>query len=558
MRRARYLLPLALCFLLTVCCGPGEGHYERLLEQAEEMNRQDSLFTSDSLGLALVGHYDHWWHTRLHRLRAYYMLGCAYRDMGEAPAALHYYNMAVEQADTAHTDSATYATLFRVYGQMAMVYEQQNMPQEELEALENYCRYALLAGDTLSFIIGNERKVVPYHQTDDSIKVLDQTEKVYELYGRHGYGDIAARVYPTAIYVSLLNGNYVRARRYMDIFEHESGLFDENGNIASGREHYYNSKGLYYLGTGKTDSAEYYFRRLLPYGYQIEACEGLLSIYEERKNADSIAKYATLYKDAQVQWASSRQSSSIIQSSAMYRYERNQNLAAQKAQEASRAKSISWFIGLASALAFALFYIAHSRAKARSRRKEQEYDSLEKQYENKTSEYQKLIKEYTILRHTCDASDISIETERLLEEKEGRIRELETELGWYMDKSGVLDILEKEERIRKEEIVTFFEEKTLMVKGWKAPSEKKWGELSDIYKQYFPLAFPSIADMPRQERYTCILTHIGFSTGMAAILLETSSQRITNVKRKANHKLAGDSSAPTLIQTLRNLAKGVN
>ncbi|MBR1789462.1 MAG: hypothetical protein IJ762_09800 [Bacteroidaceae bacterium] len=82
--------------------------------------------------------------------------------------------------------------------------------------------------------------------------------------------------------------------------------------------------------------------------------------------------------------------------------------------------------------------------------------------------------------------------------------------------------------------------------------------MSDIYKQYFPLAFPSIADMPRQERYTCILTHIGFSTGMAAILLETSSQRITNVKRKANHKLAGDSSAPTLIQTLRNLAKGVN
>ena len=557
MRRACYLLHLALCLLLPASCDWRGGHYERLLCEAEEMNRHDSLFTSDSLGLALVRHYDHWWHTRNHRLRAYYMLGCAYRDMGEAPAALHYYHIATEQADTAAAD-CDFATLFRVYGQMAMVYGYQNMPLEKKEALIKYSHYAWLAHDTLNHIIAYEQMTDVCCQLDDTLGVFAYTDSASVKYMKYGYPHMAVSAYPTAIYTCILNKNYPRARRYMDIFEQESGLFDENGNIASGREHYYNSKGLYYLGTGKTDSAEYYFRRLLPYGYQIEACEGLLSIYEERKNADSIAKYAALYKEAQVKWASSRQSSAIIQSSAMYRYERNQNLAAQKAQEASRAKSFSWFIALASALAFALFYIAYSRAKARSRRKEQEYDSLEKQYENKTSEYQKLIKEYTILRHTCDASDISIETERLLEEKEGRIRELETELGWYMDKSGVLDILEKEERIRKEEIVTFFEEKTLMVKGWKAPSEKKWGELSDIYKQYFPLAFPSIADMPRQERYTCILTHIGFSTGMAAILLETSSQRITNVKRKANHKLAGDSSAPTLIQTLRNLAKGVN
>ena len=84
------------------------------------------------------------------------MLGCAYRDMGEAPAAIHYYTIATEKADTAHADSATYATLFRVYGQMAMIYEQQNMPEGELTALSDFCRYAQLARDTTkghSFII---------------------------------------------------------------------------------------------------------------------------------------------------------------------------------------------------------------------------------------------------------------------------------------------------------------------------------------------------------------------------------------------------------------------
>ncbi len=334
--KAERILYCIFCVFLFAACSGGGDDYEQQLKRFEEMNRTDVPLCVDSVQ-PLVRHYDHWWHSRNHRMRAYYMLGCAYRDQGEAPVSLHYYNIATEQADTTSSE-CDYATLFRVYGQMAMIYGQQNMPQEELEAWKGYSHYSFLAGDTINGALGYVYIARAFYAMDDTLAVLHFTDKARRIYLEHGDKEGAARVYPTAIYISLLNGNYPRARKFMDIFEGESSLFDEEGNIAPGREQYYNSKGLYCIGTGKLDSAEYYFRKLLPYGYNLEACEGLLSIYENRRNTDSIVKYARLYQHAQVQWAGTRQADAIIQSSAMYKYERNQNLAEKKARE------VSWLV----------------------------------------------------------------------------------------------------------------------------------------------------------------------------------------------------------------------
>ena len=229
MKRLLYIFISCIVFTAIACTGRHD-RYAQMLEEAEWMNRNDSLFTSDSVGLALVRHYDHWWHSSNHRMRAYYMLGCAYRDMGEAPAAIHYYNIATERADTTRAN-CDYATLFRIYGQMAMVYEQQNMPSEKLKALDSYCHYALLAKDTLSYVMGEERKILAYYSLDDTIKFFSQTEKVRQKYIRLGQRELAARTFPTAIYVHLLNENYAEAWKLMNIFEQESGRFDEKGNI---------------------------------------------------------------------------------------------------------------------------------------------------------------------------------------------------------------------------------------------------------------------------------------------------------------------------------------
>ena len=85
------------------------------------------------------------------QMRAHYLLGCAYRDMGEAPAALQSYQDAVDCADTTSTD-CDYKRLMSVYGQMAELFHAQNLPEDELEYREQCRRCAQQMNDTLMLI----------------------------------------------------------------------------------------------------------------------------------------------------------------------------------------------------------------------------------------------------------------------------------------------------------------------------------------------------------------------------------------------------------------------
>ncbi|MBR1789086.1 MAG: hypothetical protein IJ762_07875 [Bacteroidaceae bacterium] len=563
MKHALRLLHLALCLLLPASCDWRGDHYERLLAEAEEMNRHDSLFTSDSLGLALVRHYDHWWHSRNHRLRAYYMLGCAYRDMGEAPAALHYYHIATEQADTAHADSATYATLFRVYGQMAMVYEQQNMPQEELKALENVSRYALLAGDTLTYLLGYARSLDPYYVMDDTARVLRATEEANQLYLKYGYEQGAARVFPTAIYVSLLNGNYARARRYMDIFEQESGLFGENGNIASGHEHYYYSKGLYYMGVGKVDSAESYFRKLLPFGHAYESHKGLLSVYQSRKNADSIVKYAALCERALEQWEASRQSEAVIHSSAMYRYERNQNLAEREAKDARISHQVIALLFLILTILILLACLTFKQIRQHVLSQELEHRKLLEEHMEREMEYRRQCEHLLLLQREqeslCKAYNEKMMEHGLYEEDvHQKIEDKQKEIEQQREIVNAYrkETITKEGELRNEDIVVFFSDMAQGKYNGKRPTKKDWEKLVRRYRHYMPhmVARMGVARLTQREIHAALLTHLDIPATSAAILMKITPTLFSNTKQSANFKMFKEKTAQTLAQNLKKCA----
>ncbi|MBP5380194.1 MAG: hypothetical protein J6Y39_00470, partial [Bacteroidaceae bacterium] len=378
---------MAIGLLLLASCGPGHGRYGRLLAEAEWMNKNDSLFTTDSVMLRVARHYDHWWYSHNTRMKAYYLLGSAYRDLGEAPAAIHYYNMAMERADTLSPD-CDYATLFRVYGQMAMVYGFQNMPWEKREAIEHYKHFALLAGDTLSSIIAYGQMADVCYQLNDSLGVFANTDSAVMLFNKYGYENYAPNVYPLAIYLSIEKGQYARAKSMMDIYEKDGWVLDDNGNIAKGFELYGEYKGRYYLGVDNLDSAEYYYRRLLSSEYKKEAYRGLSEIYAREEQIDSVAKYTPLYEDALLLWATQRQAESIIQSSALYKYERNQHLAEQKARQAQATLYLVLFLLLLLVLIVLLSYQGYRHYKAKILKKEQAYRQLIAEYEKTQQEYQ--------------------------------------------------------------------------------------------------------------------------------------------------------------------------
>ena len=138
--------------LLASCTGRKETLYRAALAEARRQNLAYEPVTGDSLLRCAVDYFDRHG-TANDRLLSRYLLGCAYRDLHEAPLALITWEDAVACADTLSPD-CDYATLFRVYGQMALIYFHQYMPEKEMEARGNYNKYALLASDTLNYIIG--------------------------------------------------------------------------------------------------------------------------------------------------------------------------------------------------------------------------------------------------------------------------------------------------------------------------------------------------------------------------------------------------------------------
>ena len=83
----KILIPLIIAFI-TACTTPGErSRMHELMFQMQKQHQEYIYFTSDSVGKILVEYYDHYGNAN-EQMLAHYLLGCMYRDLGEAPRAL--------------------------------------------------------------------------------------------------------------------------------------------------------------------------------------------------------------------------------------------------------------------------------------------------------------------------------------------------------------------------------------------------------------------------------------------------------------------------------------
>lgn len=142
------------------------------LERLEQDNRNDSVMQNDSLAESLVDYFDHHG-TANERMRANYILGRTYFDLGELPRALETYYKAIDCADTTAAD-CDYKTLSRVHAQAASVYQNQIQPRSQLMELDAAGKSAWISKDTLMAIECYAKKAFAYaflHQIDSVIRI---------------------------------------------------------------------------------------------------------------------------------------------------------------------------------------------------------------------------------------------------------------------------------------------------------------------------------------------------------------------------------------------------
>ena len=537
-------------------------------------------FTSDSLAKDVVEYYDNHG-TANDRLQAYYLLGCVYRDLGESPEALQAYYDAISVADTATAD-CDMSTLASVYGQMSQIFHQQDLPHDEVWAWQNYSKFIKETGGAKDYIIAKSQLIRPYYLLGEKDSVLKIISDSYQSLKLMGYTQDAAEMLPTAIYIYTERKDLLVARQMIDIYERESGLFDGNGNIARGREHYYVTKGFFKLAINEMDSAENCFRNAIQSGYLSDGYKGLLSVYRHKNVLDSIVHFSLLYEAAQDSLHDNMQMETIHRMSALFNYNRFQKQAADNARKVSMAVIFIASLVLAFA-AISIFVIVKWRKKKESHRKElEEFNKLKKDYEVTSEQYQKNIHILELLDTSHQAVIATIQRELEHSQKESdtyqkNYAKAQQEMAqisaqYESDKQKLkeenqrlslkLELLEQKSLISKKlQVAKSFAEtdivKLIMVKERKPLSTlsgKDWKQLVNAVETYYPDILHDLSFLPKgslQKTRTCLLVLLKISDSRIADWLDVKPTRVSNIKSELNQALFGDSSARSLYDNLK-------
>ena len=520
----RAITVIGYCLLVIVLssCSDDGSQMRQQLEELERQNREYEDFTTDSLAKELVDYFDRHG-TANERLRAHYILGCVYRDLGEAPQALEQFHIAVGQIDTTLSDY-DYGLLCRVHSQTAYLFQETLLPHSMLEELQIAHDYALKAKDTLAAITIYENMSSPLYRLGMEDSAIAVRQKAYDDFLQLGHPQEAVRAISGNIGILLKHRKPDRAFPYMRAYE------SYMGNQATQHNIYKYDKGVYYIYVEKEDSAEYMFRGIMSNSPNINETEaaysGLMMLYKHLNNADSAAKYAELaytisdsvYKDDIVD--------KMLRMQSLYNYTTNKNIALKKTIEVSRLKKWLRTILIIASLLALLTYIVISKQKEHERRKR----------ENLTNRLQKM------RQAQLDLESLSEKRyEELANRKNNEIQALQEEL----KKSGFYSIT-LEERLRTSNIYKLLNDKVEHPSSITLTS-RDWEQLKEMIEHEIPRFYGILFSgdlISEQEANLCAIIRLGFKPKQHYALMDIKSSTSATMRKRMLWKIFKEKGSP--------------
>ena len=530
---------------------------------AKAQNKAYVDFTTDSVMQQVAAYYDSHG-TANDRVLAHYLLGCTYRDMGEAPRAVNSFMDAIAAADTTDNDFDFY-TLSSVYSQLADTYDLQLLLSDEIKARQQASKFAFRANRPYWGIYNLHLSVGAYILLNklDSAEILQK--QVIKLYQDYGYQQAALRSSRTLIHLYVESSDRLsEAKSLMDIFESKYDKFDENHNLPPSERQYFYYKGRYFEKTGQLDSAELYYKKIYESGMPLFLKEpmfkGLFNVFTKRHQPDSIAKYAQLFCEANDSSVTRKDQELTAQMAANYRYQRLQKEAMKHEAEAFRAK-VSVILLIFALIAVACVALFRRKVYLDKQRK------MQKEYSNAIITYQDNLRSLEMLETARKATIETIQQElgdahkamanineqyenskaELMEENETlkrKITELERQ-------SPVAKQLEHTKEFKETDIVKrifdLLDHPTISL------SDDELDSLTKTVSLFYP---PLIHDLTQAKdisvlgRRVCMLAILNLRPGDIANLLDLSSQQVSNLRLSLNHSLFGEETARTLYKNL--------
>ena len=511
---------------------------------SKAMNKECDEFTSDSIMKAVVKYYN--FHgSDYEKMTAHYLLGCVYRDMGDAPSALKCLGKAIDYAEN---DKQSYLLLAHIHAQMADMYGTQALVRQELSEHDLSAQYALMAGDTIDAITSYNLKASAYaliNKMDSSIIINDSAINMFIKLNKLKY---AAQISGQSVEFNVEKGNYKKAKQRMDFHEKSSGFFD-GGEIEKGREVYYYFKGLYYIGVNNKDSADYYFRKCLRFkkdpNMAVAGYHGLSLLYQKIGKADSTAKYAMLAYNANDSSYQAEAAEALLRQQAQYNYSKHQETALASAEQAASLQR--WLFGAFVTLVILvcstlLIYVRKKRMVQKKMTMMQErYETEKTLLQREMEEMNALLEERQSLLESKDdllerkKKELNFE----IEKREVSIAELQERVAGFERDMNVRDIAVLEDEIQNAPLKDDFS--YFLINVSEHPSTKKWEELSKFAKSKLPKLYVMLRKNKVTEREfrICILTRLMFKPGDIAVIVGCRFPEVSLTRSRLLKKIYG-------------------
>lgn len=514
------------------------------LTLADAQNKAYVDFTSDSVMKEVVEYYD-LWGSDAERMRSHYLLGCVYRDKGDAPYAIRCFTDAVSFADTTSTD-CDYNMLGKIYGQMTDAYLKSFLPELAKETVPLSVRCMYQTGDTLSALIFKEDMLNVYNFMGQDSLSAALAERVADEYKANDMESMSYYSLLAAINSHIKIGNTRKASSLMSRIDSLVSLYNK-GVIPFEPSHYYCYKAICFNDEDRLDSALHYCNKALSSKYShtvaIHAYGCLMSVYEKKHDYALSNKYARLYCAANDSSLIRHSLDAVNKLHAEYNYNR-----AEKSKAVAEHKLYLTYVTMV--MAFLLLTLlavwGWHRYCLMRKRQQSEIAAMNKDYNRLLHEYDQAKNDYALLQTDFDS---------YMQEKENCIEDFRKQLEAFACSIADSGSAVVDDGVANSNMVKHIRKQ---IAAGITPTNDEVRNLKLLVEESYPIFWSTVThpqhNLTEQEIRACIFMRLFFIPSEIAFVMSMSLQRVTNIKSRINLKLFGEKGAKGLVEKLSRLS----
>ena len=179
--------------------------------------------------------------------------------------------------------------------------------------------------------------------------------------------------------------------------------------------------------------------------------------------------------------------------------------------------------------------------------KEKELGQMNSDYLAAVSKYEQIIQELQVLE---------VDKEQAIQRKQVEISKLLGQIDRYKKLIDELPDHDKEAAIMGSDIVVAFQKMASVKPKSQVPTVGDWQRLMGMFAKSIPKFYEGILlndDLTKLEKEICMLCRLNFSNGQISVLLDKSTQSVTNTKSKVNIKLFGQKTVTSFKKNLQSM-----